>query len=180
MKKLNVKIKIIVLAIFLSLTLGLTIYYCSWIYQNNSQLNQELTKKIDNLNQIYLKISKIKTEKEQLGTLKNNIDKIDKSFLPNNREDFLNFIVELENIASNRSLSIDKQLGSTEKSKYPGIDIAPLKITLEGNYKNIILFFNQLEKLPQILNIYSANIQGGKDENTTKATIMVDTYWKKS
>jgi LPS O-antigen subunit length determinant protein (WzzB/FepE family) len=97
MKKLNIKIKIIILSILLILVLGSTSYYCYYLYQNNFILNKDLTTKVNALNQFYLQVLKIKSEKEGSAILSKNIDKIDQSFLPNKREDFLNFVVSLEN-----------------------------------------------------------------------------------
>jgi len=123
---------------------------------------------------------------QKINTVKPDLKIIDGVFITEGDE--LNFITSLENLAEINNLKLNITLGLDNKDKKTSS--LPLKLTLNGNYNNVMNFIGGLENLRYYINILDLDLSNTSEQanssrknsatiNTnTKLNINALAYWQ--
>ena len=121
---------------------------------------------------------------KQLEMIEPKLDEFDQIFINSNRE--LEFITTLENIAGDSQISQKIILDPDSGNKKNIYKKTPLKLSVKGNFKNIMNYLAKLEALNYYINIKSlvmsknssSRPDAGPLQNIINLEISADTFWK--
>ena len=176
----------IIAYLVLTLAIGYAFVYPS--VGDISSLNQEKQKQQDSLDMV----TTIESKKGELLTKFNNISPADKAematILPNSL-DFVRLISQIDAVAANYGLSVDKislkevssSVGNSIQTAEPNkpYQSAIIGFSFVASYDKFNLFLNDLEKSLRILNIKSLKIEP-KEDGVYSYAVEFETYWLKS
>jgi len=155
------------------------IFYFSYYAPEAKRLENievELNQIEDEIRKAERKQSKIGQIREELENKKEVLEKL-KGILPEKKE-ISQILKKIQSIISNARLDIIKFTVMKEKAQPIYVE-APIAISLEGNYHNLGIFFDQLSKLKKIFTVSSLSIRPFTKmsaERTIKATFNATTY----
>jgi len=135
------------------------IFYFSYYSPETDRLDNiesELSRIEDEIRKAERKQSKIGQIREELENKKQVLEKL-KAILPEKKE-ISQILKKIQSIISNARLDIIRFTVKQEKRKQIYVE-APIAITLEGNYHNLGIFFDQLSKLQKIFTVNNLNIR---------------------
>lgn len=116
------------------------------------KINQEITAERIALLKKFEQGLNIKKIEEELAEIEESIEELDKILIKTGQE--LKFITELENLAQNNQIDININpdfSGAPTAGK--NIKIIPLQINLSGEYRQLINFLQDLERMPYYYNL---------------------------
>lgn len=137
---------------------------------------------------IYIQGQNLRKTSENIKTVEPGLQDLQKIFVK--KEEALNFITSLEKIAEKNN--IKQKIGNlnypTSTDKKSTFDIVPIQITLSGNFKSLIKYLSDLEKLDYYVSVKNLEILGNGVINVTGITdqeaivdmqINANIYWLK-
>jgi len=157
----------------------LGIFYFAY-YSDNQSTIENISRQIENLEKeirgLEKKKHKIKEMEAEVEAKKAVLEKL-KEILPEKKEVSQN-IKKIQSIINNANLNIQNWTSQAERLQQIYVEI-PFGITLEGNYHNLGLFFDQLSKLKKIFTISNLSLRPMSKMTrtyTVTATFTASTY----
>ncbi len=155
------------------------IFYFAWYQDNESKIKNMVTE-IEGLEKeirgLEKKQSRIKQMEEEVKAKEAVLEKL-KEILPETKE-ISQILKKIQSIITNARLRIQKW--TTQKPRKKEVYIEhPINITIDGNYHNLGMFFDQLSKLKKIFTVNQLSISPrGKMTRafTIKAKFTASTY----
>lgn len=146
------------------------------VYSENESVINSLNTKIENLDrdikkaeQKEMQLKKIKQEKEARERV---LDKL-KEILPEQKE-ISQILRKVQSIISGARLKIQRWTTQPERRQEIYVEV-PILITLDGNYHNIGIFFDQLAKLKKIFTVSNLTIKPMRRMTSTFAVTAIFT-----
>jgi type IV pilus assembly protein PilO len=155
------------------------IFYFSYYSPEATRLENieiELEKVEDEIRKAERKQSKMAQIQEELENKKQVLEKL-KAILPEKKE-ISQILKKIQSIISNARLDIIRFTVMQEKPQSVYVE-APIAITLEGNYHNLGIFFDQLSKLQKIFTVNNLSIRPFNKmtaEHTVNVSFNATTY----
>lgn len=189
LNKLNNKNKIIISTVLFLAYAFLTLYFV--IFKSITDIKTIKRNILDqkiNLEKNLIRDKNMAVLAKQLETIEPKLEKLNKIFINSSRE--LEFITTLENAANEAQVSQKIILSPDSSSKIGEYKKIPIKLSLNGNFKNLFNYLTRLEALPYYINIQSLiltknkqNISsrtnaGSLPQGTISLEISADTFWE--
>ncbi|MCK4554354.1 type 4a pilus biogenesis protein PilO [Candidatus Parcubacteria bacterium] len=186
--KLNLKKKISISIVIFILIIGGLIYFVVMPTINDiKKMGEEIENLRIDLEQKYIKGQSLRQLTENLKKIEPQLVILDQIFIKQNYE--LEFITKLEEIADQNNVSQTINLDTAKINKDKSYQTLPLRLSMRGNYKNIMNYLISMEALNYYINIdsmdlssASAKLSATPEVQTTfsniSLTISANTYWK--
>ena len=162
LRGMNAKIKITIFIVGIILIISIIAFFI--IIPTVSDIKKIsgaiYTERVD-LEKKYLKGQLLKKTVNDFEAIKPQKDKLDTIFII--RDEELKFISTLEGIASRNNVDQTINLQTKEIKQKDGIKALPLKITVTGNFTQVMKYLTNLERLNYYFNISTLNLGASKD-----------------
>lgn len=154
------------------------IFVCYYVFMesNYKQRTQELDSELSSLKADILKITAIAAEKEKFERENALLQKrLDEALmkLPNETE-IAELIITISDLGRGNGLSFSSFQPGREGSKPLYIEV-PINMKFRGNFFHVLRFFDEISKLPRIVNISDLKVSSGKGE-MLDITCTAETY----
>jgi type IV pilus assembly protein PilO len=149
-------------------------------YSDNQTRIEGMVKQIEGLDQEIKKAEKKEAQLKQIQEEKAAKEKVLaslKEILPEDKE-ISQILRKVQSIVSGARLKIQKWTTQGERRQEVYVEV-PIAISLDGNYHNLGVFFDQLAKLKKIFTVNNLNIKPLNKMTTTfsvKASFTASTY----
>lgn len=170
---MNLKFPIIKISLVIVLLLGLIFFGVLPLWQENSQLNQELTAQSQQLQTIPSKISILNID----AYLKEQSKKLPPlTALIHSSDNELSLFYQLENLADQHKIEAKLQLAGPRQKAASGLETMNLNLDLNGKKTNVLSFVTSLEQQPG-LRILQGSLSN-QDENSASGQLLIQTFWQ--
>ena len=186
--KLNLKKKISISIVIFILIIGGLIYFVVMPTINDiKKMGEDIENQRIDLEQKYIKGQSLRQLTENLKKIEPQLVILDQIFIKQDYE--LDFITRLEEIAAQNNVSQTINLNTAKINKDKSYQTLPLRLSAQGDYKNMINYLINLEALDYYINIdsmdltsASTKLSAAPEAQTTfsnvNLTISANTYWK--
>ena len=143
-------------------------------------INQQVYEERVRLEKLYAKGQLKNKVQKDYNSIKENLVFLDSVIMKEGQE--LEYITAIENIADKAGIDINISIGATKITPQQKFSELEFTITLAGEWKNILLWIDNVEKMPIYTNIKEMTIAVHQNkelekERTATATIRANTFW---
>ncbi|MFA5021459.1 MAG: type 4a pilus biogenesis protein PilO [Patescibacteria group bacterium] len=170
---MNFKIKIIISILLFVIIIGLVagLVIIPTIHDIKKISNAIYAERVD-LEKKYLRGQLLKKTVNDFEEIKPQKDKLNTVFIPQGNE--LKFISTLEDVASTNGVKQNLELNTQSTTKTGDLQVLPIKMTIQGNFYQIMKYLTGLEKLNYYLNI--TNLQFNAEKDSITATLYSNAF----